>query len=472
MAGGRAILVVDLGFGDSGKGTIVDFLARRTDAHTVVRFNGGPQAGHNVVTPDGRHHTFSQFGSAMFLPQTRTLLSRFMLIEPYALFNESSHLEKIGVRDPLRQLLIDGRCVVITPAHQAANRIRELARGDAAHGTCGMGVGETMADQLSHPDLTLRYADLSDRPTVLRRLNAIVELKREQLRDAICALQDHSAHRDSVQALLDPSWLDAAADNFATLRNCAQVVDERAVNRILCEAGTVLFEGAQGVLLDEWYGFHPHTTWSTTTFANADALLNEAGQDGPRARIGVLRSYMTRHGAGPLVTEDDSLRELLPEPHNEDAGWQGRFRVGHFDAVAARYAAAVAGPVDQLAITHLDRLNALPQRICTEYRRAGGAPAAASEEYYIGTPNAIRKLRVSAVRDLAYQERLTRLCGECRPILQDVSQSDQVTLLDRISQELQVPCGIASFGPTANEKRILSSDPAAPEMSGMGTGIQ
>lgn len=462
MAGGRAILVVDLGFGDSGKGTIVDFLARRTDAHTVVRFNGGPQAGHNVVTPDGRHHTFSQFGSAMFLPQTRTLLSRFMLIEPYALFNESSHLEKIGVRDPLGRLLIDGRCIVITPAHQAANRIRELARRDAAHGTCGMGVGETMADQLSHPDLTLRYADLSDRPTVLRRLNAIVELKREQLRDAICALQDHSAHRDSVRALLHPSWLDAAADNYATLRNCAQMVDERGANRILSESGAVLFEGAQGVLLDEWHGFHPHTTWSTTTFANADMLLDEAAHDGPRTRIGVLRSYMTRHGAGPLVTEDDSLRELLPEPHNEDAGWQGRFRVGHFDAVAARYALAVTGPVDQLAVTHLDRWKMLPPKICTEYRSAGGAFAATSENCYIGTPNAIRDLRVSPVPDLDYQARLTRLCSECRPLLENVSQSDEATLLDRISQELQVSCGIASFGPIADDKRILTPDLVMP----------
>ena len=462
MAGSRAILVVDLGFGDSGKGTIIDFLARRTGAHTVVRFNGGPQAGHNVVTPDGRHHTFSQFGSAMFLPEARTLLSRFMLIEPYALFNEASHLEQIGVRHPLGRLLIDGRCIVITPAHQAANRIRELARGDAAHGTCGMGVGEVVADQLSHPDLTLRFADLSDRSSVLRRLTAVVELKRQELRDTIDALRDHPAHRASVRALLEPSWLDAAADNYATLRNCAQMADERAVNRMLCESGTVLFEGAQGVLLDEWYGFHPHTTWSTTTFANADVLLDEAGHDGPRTRIGVLRSYMTRHGAGPLVTEDDSLRELFPEPHNEDAGWQGRFRVGHFDAVAARYAVSVTGPVDYLAVTHLDRWRTFSPRICTEYRSAGGALAADSENCYVGTASAIRNLRVSPVPDLDYQARLTRLCSACRPLLENVSQSDEATLLDRISQELQVSCGIASFGPTADDKRILTPDLVMP----------
>ena len=94
MTDRHAIVVIDLAFGDCGKGTIVDFLARRHDVHTVVRFNGGPQAGHNVVTPDGRHHTFSQFGSAMFLPGVRTVLTRFMFIEPYAILNEAAHLAR------------------------------------------------------------------------------------------------------------------------------------------------------------------------------------------------------------------------------------------------------------------------------------------------------------------------------------------------------------------------------------------
>ena len=92
----RAVVVVDLGFGDAGKGTVIDALARCNDTKTVVRFNGGPQAGHNVVTDDGRHHTFSQFGSAMLLPGTRTLLSRFMLIEPYAMLREAEHLATVA----------------------------------------------------------------------------------------------------------------------------------------------------------------------------------------------------------------------------------------------------------------------------------------------------------------------------------------------------------------------------------------
>jgi adenylosuccinate synthase len=88
----RAILIVDLAYGDCGKGTIADFLARHTSAHAVVRFNGGPQAAHHVVTPDGRHHAFARFGSGAFIPGVRTFLSRFMLIEPYALLNEANQL--------------------------------------------------------------------------------------------------------------------------------------------------------------------------------------------------------------------------------------------------------------------------------------------------------------------------------------------------------------------------------------------
>src|SRR5687768_17809496 len=124
----QAILLIDLAFGDCGKGAVVDFLTRRHHAHTVVRFNGGPQAGHNVVTPDGRHHTFAQFGSGTFAPGVRTLLSRFMLIEPYAMLNEAKHLAAVGVGDAMARLIIDRRSPVVTPAQQAANRLRETDR--------------------------------------------------------------------------------------------------------------------------------------------------------------------------------------------------------------------------------------------------------------------------------------------------------------------------------------------------------
>src|SRR5215831_1774195 len=149
--GQHAIIVVDLGYGDAGKGGIVDWLCHRAarvaaggPVHTVVRFNGGAQAAHNVVTPDGRHHTFAQFGSGTFTPGVRTHLSRFMLVDPLALAAEAGHLASAGIPDPLGGLTVDRAALLTTPYHRAANRAREVARVAAArHGSCGMGIGET-----------------------------------------------------------------------------------------------------------------------------------------------------------------------------------------------------------------------------------------------------------------------------------------------------------------------------------------
>ena len=145
----QAILIADLGYGDAGKGSIVDYLTRKTGAHTVVRYNGGAQAAHNVITPEGKHHTFAQFGSGTFVPGTRTHLSRFMMVHPLALLAEERHLQSLGIDDAFPRLSIDREALVTTPFQQAANRIKEIARGDGRHGSCGMGVGETMSDWLA-----------------------------------------------------------------------------------------------------------------------------------------------------------------------------------------------------------------------------------------------------------------------------------------------------------------------------------
>jgi len=455
----RAIQIVDLAFGDCGKGTIVDYLARRLQPAVVVRFNGGPQAGHNVVTPDGRHHTFSQFGSGTFVPGVRTFLSRFMLIEPYSLLNEARHLNALGLRNPLQQLTVDTRCPVITPAHQAANRIRELARGDAAHGTCGMGVGELMQDLAEHPDIILRAGDLGDRRKVRARLLSACELKSAQLRPTFSHLNAFPATAmDALQAarctLTDPSWVDAAVDNFAEVAHHVVLADGDELRRLCQSTPTVLFEGAQGVLLDERFGFHPHTTWSSTTFANADALLNETGLDIDRKRLGVLRTYLTRHGAGPFVTEDPTLNAHLPEHHNNAAGWQGRFRVGRFDAVAARYAIACAGGVDALAITHLDALLKLDGQVCEAYREDAADPAPSSpDRHFAGDGTQITAIRVPQQPDLDQQAALTRRLLACRPVLRPWPTGD-IPFRSRLADELATPIAITSFGPTFADKAI------------------
>jgi adenylosuccinate synthase len=141
----------------------------------------------------------------------------------------------------------------------------------------------------------------------------------------------------------------------------------------LLRQGPVVFEGAQGVLLDEWRGFHPYTTWSTTTFANAETLLRENQAADGATRLGVTRTYQTRHGPGPLPTEDPALG--VTEPHNGSGHWQGPFRAGHLDAVALGYARRVTGGVDAVALTHLDtaRRHEGRLRVCRGYRLGAGA---------------------------------------------------------------------------------------------------
>ena len=162
-------IVVGLGFGDECKGATVDWLCATNDIKAVVRFNGGPQAAHNVITPDGRHHTFAQFGSGTF-HGVPTYLSRYMLVNPFNLVNEAEHLADLGVVDPLRMVWIDQNALLVTPYHRHANRLREDARGASRHGSTGQGVGETRAYAIERPDESPKMGDIYDE--ALRRSTA------------------------------------------------------------------------------------------------------------------------------------------------------------------------------------------------------------------------------------------------------------------------------------------------------------
>ncbi|WIN00915.1 adenylosuccinate synthetase [Actinoplanes oblitus] len=384
------VAVVDLGYGDAGKGTVVDALCGRRAVRAVLRFNGGAQAAHNVVTDDGRHHTFSQFGSGT-LRGVPTHLTRFMIVDPLALAAEAAALG-----NPFHLLTVDGDALLATPWHRAANQRRE--RSDR-HGSCGMGVGETVAYALSSPEAP-RVADVLA-PARLRRRLALL--------------------RDAYE--LHDIPLDAVVDAFTAFGRTVRIVDDRHTDRLLAE-GPCVFEGAQGVLLDEWRGWHPHTTWSTTTFDNVTRLCSSF------RRLGVVRTYTTRHGAGPFVTEDATLR--LPEAHNGHGAWQGPFRTGHFDAVAHRYAVTVAGGVDELAVTHLDVPGREPGlRICTSYRGAD-------------------RIVPGAHRDLAHQAALTSWLFRAEP----AGLHRPGDWAGAIGELLGAPVTLESYGPRAADKRF------------------
>ncbi|HEY5985380.1 MAG TPA: adenylosuccinate synthetase, partial [Streptosporangiaceae bacterium] len=177
------LIVVDLGYGDAGKGTVVDWLCSRQGApvHSVIRFNGGAQAAHNVVTPDRRHHAFSQFGAGTFTPGVRTHLSRFALVDPLALAAEAQHLAVAGVRDALGRLTADRAALLVTPYHQAANRARELRRAGGRHGSCGMGIGETASYALRYPADAPRAGDCESPRALARKLTALRDCLSEEL---------------------------------------------------------------------------------------------------------------------------------------------------------------------------------------------------------------------------------------------------------------------------------------------------
>jgi adenylosuccinate synthase len=404
-------IVVDLGYGDAGKGTTVDWLCAQAVSAgreaSVIRFNGGAQAAHNVVASDGRHHTFAQFGSGTF-HGVRTHLSRFTAVDPIALAAEADRLASAGVPGVWDLVTVDEGALLTTPWHRAANRIRESRRGVDRHGSCGMGVGETVAFSLEHPDLAPRAGDVLAPVRLVSRLTA--------LRDALT---------DELGDLGYEPPVSAVADAFLAFASRVSIVDP-SYARSLLRAGPCFFEGAQGVLLDEWRGWHPYTTWSTTTFANALSLL-----EGVSAyRLGVVRTYTTRHGPGSLVTESASLSSVLSDVHNRDGPWQGPFRAGHFDAVAHRYAIEVCSGVDGLALTHLD------------------APVSAlCDAYTDGT----RRLVPGEFGDLAYQEKLTAYLSSAAPVLTPVS-----SWVPAVSSALAAPVVLESRGPTAADKLALS----------------
>src|SRR5262245_57035715 len=147
MRSRKATIVVDLGFGDAGKGSITDFLARDGTTAAVVRHNGGAQAANNVITPAGTHHTFAQFGSGTFVPGVRTHLSRFMLIDPLALITEAKHLEELGLGNVFARLTVDADAIVVTPFHKAANRLRERSEERRVGKECRSGWARESAEE-------------------------------------------------------------------------------------------------------------------------------------------------------------------------------------------------------------------------------------------------------------------------------------------------------------------------------------
>lgn len=344
----KAIAIAGLFYGDEGKGTMTDYLVRHNSASLVVRYNGGSQAAHNVVTDDGKHHTFAQIGSGAFAG-AKTYLSHHMLVDPIALDDEEgAYGNEMSGMAP--EITISPGAVVITPFHRYLNQFRELMRGGDAHGSCGNGVGETR--RMALEGKCIRWRDLL-LPNLKDMLFEMKNIIIKEMSDLLAAhvgrvpADDYSPVRK--MGLFDPA---ALADH---LRSIARGYKQATFKEIAAQHDVIVFEGAQGVMLDETHGWAPYNTWTDCTFNNFFKLMDEAGAEGVEVeRVAVMRSYLTRHGAGPFLTENPDL--VGWEKHNKTHPFMGPMRFGYFDYNLAKTALRILGGVESLAVTHLDEL--------------------------------------------------------------------------------------------------------------------
>lgn len=348
------VVVLGSQWGDEGKGKIVDLLTEKAKA--VVRFQGGHNAGHTLVI-DGKTTALHLIPSGILRENVECLIGNGVVLAPDALLAEMEKLEDTGVpvRDRLR---LSGACQLILPYHVALDLAREKARGKAAIGTTGRGIGPAYEDKISRRGL--RLIDLMQRERFASRLGEVLEYHNFSLKNYF------KADTVDFQQTLDQCM--AYADALEPL-----VIDVPERLRQLRAEGThVMFEGAQGTLLDIDHGTYPFVTSSNTTAGGAST----GSGVGPRDLdyiLGITKAYTTRVGAGPFPTElFDEVGEHLARQGHEFGTTTGRpRRCGWFDTVALRRAVAI-NSLSALCITKLDVLDGLETlRLCVGYRCNG-----------------------------------------------------------------------------------------------------
>ncbi len=351
---GGFVVIVGSQWGDEGKGKIVDLLTERATA--VTRFQGGHNAGHTLVI-DGETTALHLIPSGILRDNVQCMIGNGVVLAPDALLKEMAMLEQAGV--PVRErLLISSACQLILPYHVALDHAREVARGKKAIGTTGRGIGPAYEDKISRRGL--RLGDLFDEARFSEKLREVIDYHNFAL--------EHYFKADTV----DYGEVHEQCLGYAEqLRSLAGDVAGR-LHQLRRDGANVLFEGAQGALLDIDHGTYPFVTSSSTT---AGGACTGSGV-GPRDMdyiLGITKAYTTRVGAGPFPTElFDEFGKHMAEKGHEFGTTTGRpRRCGWFDAVALRRSAAI-NTLSALCITKLDVLDGLETlKICTGYRLNG-----------------------------------------------------------------------------------------------------
>ncbi|MDH5766563.1 MAG: adenylosuccinate synthase [Gammaproteobacteria bacterium] len=424
---GKNVVVLGSQWGDEGKGKIVDLLTDRAAA--VVRFQGGHNAGHTLVIGD-KKTVLHLVPSGILRDNVMCLIGNGVVLSPSALFEEIEMLEKEGVPASQR-LKISEACPLIMPYHVALDQAREIARGKKAIGTTGRGIGPAYEDKVSRRGL--RVGDLLDAEAFAEKLKGVMEYHNHALVNYFKAEPvDYQTVLDEIMGMRD-KIISMIADIPATLYNLRK------------EGHNIMFEGAQGTLLDIDQGTYPYVTSSNCT---AGGACTGSGV-GPRDLdyiLGITKAYTTRVGAGPFPTElFDDIGQYLGEKGHEFGATTGRSRrCGWFDGVALRRAAQV-NSITGLCITKLDVLDGLENlQICTSYECDG------------------KTLDLPPVG--------ADMIEKCKPVYEEMPGWSESTVgvrslddlpanarayLKRLEEIVEVPVDIVSTGPERDETIVL-----------------
>jgi len=424
------IVIVGTQWGDEAKGKITDFLAK--DANCVVRYNGGANAGHTVVV-NGKTYKFHLIPSGV-LHGKRVYLGNGMVIDPEILMDELEDLRREGVQPDLH---ISDRAHVVFSFHKLEDGLQERLKGNLRAGTTRRGIGPTYSDKTAR--FGIRIADLLDEEVLDSKLNILIDLKQK----IINQVYGEDVKIDKKKVLVKALKFGKAISEY--------VCDVSAeINEALDKGETVIFEGAQGTLLDIDHGLYPYGT-SSSTVAGGACIGVGVGPKRIDEVIGVMKAYTSRVGTGPVPTElKNSIGERIREVGKEYGTTTGRpRRVGWLDLVPVKYSIRLNG-IDKLAITKLDVLSGInPLKICIKYK--------CGDRMIDTIPADIRTFKEC---EPVYEEiEGWEASLDWRKIVQkgyEALPEQAKEYLKRIEEHVKIPISIISVGPERSETIILN----------------
>ncbi|SHE87128.1 adenylosuccinate synthase [Clostridium fallax] len=347
-----AFIVLGAQWGDEGKGKMTDYLAEEADV--VVRYQGGNNAGHTVVVGD-KEYKLHLIPSGILYDDKLNVIGNGVVVDPVALFTEIEYLEGLGVKVTPEKLVISDRAQLIMPYHKTLDKLKEIARGKNDIGTTGKGIGPCYTDKVER--CGIRVCDLMHQSVFEEKLKENIEMKNQYITKV---LGGEALNYDEIKE----EYLKYAEK----MRPFVQDTSVRVYDEIKADKN-VLFEGAQGMLLDIDFGTYPYVTSSNTT---AGGVSNGVGV-GPTMItnvVGIAKAYTTRVGKGPFPTElNDSMGDWIREKGFEFGVTTGRARrCGWLDLVILKTTARVSG-LTSLAVTKIDTLAGLDKvKVCVGYK--------------------------------------------------------------------------------------------------------